>query len=491
MKRIYIFSAALLCCLSCDKINTGPVDVEPEIPGPVRGWSIPLPEGDVETFSAPEAPFEYAVEYKYDNSDFCNPERGSYLLLEYHFKDGKIPEVMSVSKLAATRKNKCTLHLLNVYLCDYLECDIPEEALDVLRQHFENERQAGTKVVLRHAYSWSDKWPVQDPEVKWVLRHIEQLAPIWQEYKDVIYVVQAGFVGIYGEWHTSTNLNSIDDRAAIVKALLDNVPQSRQVALRTPGWKRKILSRILDKEFVLADTIKMNTAFDGSYHSRLAGHNDCVFANVWDGGTFSNQMDTRMWEREGHYVSIGGESCFIGDNSCTGCRYSNEHLRAFHFSYLCNVYQITDRWREEGCHDDLTRRIGYRYVFNGASFYGNFSAGGEFLMKLCLSNYGFASLINERRIELVIMNDNDASEKYVFVSDRDPRDWKGCYHYEYDEKITLPASLKSGGRYTLYMNLPDISPNLHDNPAFSVRVASKGVWDENTGYNRIASFIAE
>ncbi len=89
------------------------------------------------------------------------------------------------------------------------------------------------------------------------------------------------------------------------------------------------------------------------------------------------------------------------------------------------------------------------------------------------------------------MNDNDASEKYVFVSDRDPRDWKGCYHYEYDEKITLPASLKSGGRYTLYMNLPDISPNLHDNPAFSVRVASKGVWDENTGYNRIASFIAE
>ncbi len=489
MKKILLYLAAASCCLACDDA----IRPEPELPAeePVSCWTMPFPDGDVETYAAPEPPFEYSVEYQYDKSDFCNPERGSYLLLEYHFRGGNIPEVMPVSKLAATRKNKCTLHLLNVYLCDYLESDIPEAALQVLRQHFENERIAGTKVVLRHAYSWDDKWPVQDPELKWVLRHIEQLAPVWNEYQDVIYVVQAGFVGTYGEWHSSTHLSSNEARSEIVKALLDNVPQSRQVALRTPGWKRITLANITGKKYELGDTIKASTAFDGSYNSRLAGHNDCVLATSSDGGTFSSQLDTRMWEREGHYTSMGGESCFMGDYACMGCRYSNAHLRAFHFSYLCNVYQVADVWRDGGCHDDLTRRVGYRLVFNGAAFYGRFRAGGDFLMKLCLSNYGFASIINERKLELILVSDSDPSEKYVFVTEKDPRDWKCCRHYEYDEKIVLPEGLKPGQKYTLYMNLPDISPNLHDNPEYSIRIASKGVWDEATGYNRIASFMAE
>ena len=63
----------------------------------------------------------------------------------------------------------------------------------MLRVHFEREREAGMKVVLRHAYSWDMSWPVQEPELKWILRHIEQLGPVWREYADVIYVVQAGF----------------------------------------------------------------------------------------------------------------------------------------------------------------------------------------------------------------------------------------------------------------------------------------------------------
>ena len=300
-------------------------------------------------------------------------------------------------------------------------------------------------------------------------------------------------VGIYGEWHTSTNLKDNDDRAAVVKALLDNVPSCRQVALRTPGQKMMVLGKIAGTGYKWGDSLSVNTAFDGSYLARLAGHDDCVLASGSDGGTFSNQRDERLWEREGNYVSIGGETCPMdGIYNYCGCRNSNRHLRRYHFSYLRNyAWQVPEVWRNEGCHDDMVSRVGYRLVFNGASFYGRFAAGCDFLMKLCLSNYGFASLINERKIELIFVNDRNPSEKYVFVSATDPRDWKGCHHYEYDEKIVLPEQLGPGEQYTLYMNLPDISENLNDNPAYSVRVASKGVWDEAPGYNRIASFIAE
>lgn len=41
---------------------------------------------------------------------------------------------------------------------------------------------------------------------------------------------------------------------------------------------------------------------------------------------------------------------------------------------------------------------------------------------------------------------------------------------------------------TLYLNLPDPCENLRNNPKFSIRLANEGVWDENTGYNRLYTF---
>jgi hypothetical protein len=52
--------------------------------------------------------------------------------------------------------------------------------------------------VIRYSYKYSDAeadkpW---DAESKWMLRHIEQLKPYWQEYADVILCLEAGFSGV-------------------------------------------------------------------------------------------------------------------------------------------------------------------------------------------------------------------------------------------------------------------------------------------------------
>ena len=52
--------------------------------------------------------------------------------------------------------------------------------------------------------------------------------------------------------------------------------------------------------------------------------------------------------------------------------------------------------------------------------------------------------------------------------------------------IKIPAD--ASGECTLYLNLPDPKVTLHDNPRFSIRLANEGVWDEETGYNKIATF---
>ena len=57
--------------------------------------------------------------------------------------------------------------------------------------------------------------------------------------------------------------------------------------------------------------------------------------------------------------------------------------------------------------------------------------------------------------------------------------------------VTLRAKLdkKMAGEYGVYLNLPDAYDVLHDNPAFSIRLANEDMWDEKTGYNYLTDLV--
>ncbi len=78
-----------------------------------------------------------------------------------------------------------------------MEGDISAAALDIIRQSFQAHRDAGMKTIVRFAYKDNNDEASKpyDPEVDIVLRHVEQLKPILQEYSDIILVLQAGFCG--------------------------------------------------------------------------------------------------------------------------------------------------------------------------------------------------------------------------------------------------------------------------------------------------------
>jgi regulator of RNase E activity RraA len=54
---------------------------------------------------------------------------------------------------------------------------------------------------------------------------------------DVIVWMEAGFIGAWGEWHSSTNGldKSVEAKRQVVDALLDALPETRSVQLRYPG----------------------------------------------------------------------------------------------------------------------------------------------------------------------------------------------------------------------------------------------------------------
>ncbi len=448
----------------------------------------------VEHFISPEPPFPYDIVYTYDETNFPNPERGPYFNVSYSFYEGNVPEAATVERLASARKDGTSLVFTFLYLCDYVDKEIlSDDVIRVMREHFTNLRKSGCKAVCRVAYSWNDKWPVQEPPADMIASHVKQLKPVFQEFGDVIYVMQAGLIGTYGEWAYTTNVKSDGDHAEVVKALLDALPENRTVAIRTPSWKRRLLTvfNADGNKVTERDTITVAEAFGPSDKARLAIHNDCAFVNGNDGGTFGSVYDRHYVRTESNYYPYGGESCYQNNNEYCECIPSYKNLRTYHWSYLSNHYAIRELWQNEGCYNDASSRVGYRFVLNGAVFHGTFGSEEDFGISLCLSNYGFASLINRRKMEFVIANQKNPKEKYVYPLDKDPREWKGDKAYVFTDRIVLPSALQKGAEYNLYLNLPDESPNLYDNPEYSVRFANRHIWEEKTGYNLIASFKAE
>ena len=424
------------------------------------------------------------VSYEASDEIFPNPERGFYLASEVRNADGK---GIAESSMRAARLQGRSLFLLEFYLTQFVSSDISEEYLQTIRAKFLSLRTGGVKCILRFCYSngFSESDKPWDATLEQALRHIEQVKPLIQEFYDVIMVVQAGFIGSWGEWYYTDNFNDNASRRSLVNALLDAVPASRQIELRTPAYKMALFG------VTVADTITRAESHLPTEKARIGGHNDCYLSSANDVGTYRSSKDREFWAAESKYTIMGGESCELTQYChCEGTDKYNgalKDLAVYHFTYLNNGYhpQVLNRWKDEGCMDEIKRRLGYRFVLKEGEFTEAPEAGKAFDVKLTVLNEGFAPVQNPRDVELVL---TDKSGKVVetYPVDSDPRYWMPEQETVIEKTITLPEGIS--GKSNLYLNLPDPCETIHNNPLFSIRLANEDVWDENTGYNLLYSF---
>lgn len=423
----------------------------------------------------PEIP-DKTVEVSFTEYDghLVNPERGFYGGAVDIFK---VSNAVTAARAKALREEGITLMYIGFYLTNFIKGDISEAYLNMIQQSMDALREAGIKCVLRFAYQNGEDNKPWDPPVDIVLRHVEQLKPVLRKNEDVIFVLQAGFVGVWGEWYYTDNfvMNPSSDedyepRRRLADALLEALPASRQVALRTPQFKLRMYN------LSLKDTISAETAHNGSSLSRLCGHNDCFGAAKDDWGTFDNEPDDReFWKAETRYVIMGGETCNVSQY-CT-CPVSLKDMEDYHWTYLNSGYNqsVLDRWRSKGCMDEITDRLGYRLMLNTASCSGKFVAGGQVRVRIDLENKGFAAPMNPRNAELVFVEEDGTVTRIPTGSD--PRTWQPGHH-SVEINCTLPAA---GG--TFYLALED--PLLPGRPEYSIAVANEGVFDSATGWNKL------
>ena len=433
-----------------------------------------------------------SVTYTPDNTTiFKNPERGFTEELSYKVSDNH-PNVVKgniSSNWGASEYRTMPMVLYN--FGKFKDKDLSDAVLNGFDEDMQELRTHGFKCVLRFAYTESEDDKV-DATPDWVKRHLEQLKPHLAANADVIYVIEAGFVGVWGEWYYTSNYGNESQhmnakRRKVVQYLFENVPEDRFVLFRYPMIKTEYLN---DEAPLTAEE-----GFSGSIKARMGCHNDAFLNNWGNDGTYaSNDLSDDPAVRqyiatETLYVPNGGETN-VESNSTAEKVYTKApaEMAEYHWSFCGTSYatQVTSRWRSSGIYDTLNVHMGYRYNLLDAQFSDQAAPGGKANITIRVRNDGYAPIYNKRTAYVVLKNGN---KTYPIALKADPRRWlPNGYVSWINEQIDLPSDMPEG-TYQLYLWLPDQYESIKNDSRFAVRFANTNVWDANTGYNNLNASI--
>ena len=409
--------------------------------GPDAASLVDAPGDD----AASEPPLVRSTDFAEASGDVRNPDRGFYF---WDWNDA------------------AALVLVKLQLGDH--CDaaaLPESVLTAARARLAGHRDAGRRVILRAVYADDalvNRCGLADAEsIEIVEAHIAQLAPICSEFVDVIAYVEAGFLGMWGEWNSEhapagTSLwESQDNRRRVLRALLDAVPAELAIQVRRPRFRDEL-------------------PFTAAELARIGFHNDCYLASPTDYGTYEPPRTIEEWKdyinAATPIVPMGGETC-NDDPTFTSCPNALADLERLRFDYLHEGYSavVIDRWRTEGCLEEIRRRLGYRLVVRAVESPEAMSAGGVLRVRLELENVGFAPPRSTRRFEVVLRTSAGGMTRLTPRAPLpDTRSWRPGAIPPFDLVVDLPADLAAGDHEVRVVLLDDSS----DAPAYALLFAN-------------------
>ena len=253
--------------------------------------------------------------------------------------------------------------------------------------------------------------PHNDAPKNIVLQHISQLKPIFQNNADVIYAIQSGFIGIWGEWYYTDYFGNADaltaqniaDRKAVTDSLLNALPVSRMIALRTPLWKTKLYAYN-----IVTDTLTKQERMEAVPKQGSRDTTIVFWRIIMTILLMTQPKKKNTGPQNSNYYSMGGESC-NDDATYTNCTNAVKELKRFHWSYINDGYHpgVLSRWKTNGCYSDIEKKVGYRYRMIQASIPNNVLIGDSLRISLNITNDGWSRLVNKRKAELILKKNSD------------------------------------------------------------------------------------
>jgi hypothetical protein len=354
-----------------------------------------------------------------------------------------------------------------VQLGSYRTSDLPASWLSSLSARFASVRSAGMKVMLHFAYNYSAGG--SDATAAQIKRHLEQLNPVLAANADVIPYMRAGFIGAWGEWHSSTSGNSCigsnpsgtscataDANRLIVRdALLANVPATTQVAFRYPS-----------------DLIKWYPS--ATQQSRAGMHNDCFLAGPTDSYTYTSTAQRTYAQALSANTAFGGETCGDAETPLRmGCSDILSEGPAYHVAWLnsSDWAGFITAWRNGGCLTQVSGYMGYRFQLDAVSHDTQVTRGASVAVAVDLRNVGWARIFSARKLVVTLKHRTSGATITGSAGDLRTLAPQASSSTRLSVGVTIPSDAQTGD-YDVYLSAPDIFTTTAGDPRFAVRFAN-------------------
>lgn len=350
---------------------------------------------------------------------------------------------------------------------------LSEDFLSSLDQTMDHLRKNGSSAIIRFAYDNFEGISDVEPEMDGILSHIQQLRPFFETNADVILAVESGFVGQYGEQHSSQILLPDYSQTArqtiypVVNALLDVVPSSISVTTRRPTYVAYACGTTMDE--------LSTTSFPADHkYYRVGVFNDGMFGSEDDLGTFLDRSKEISWLNEqAMHTAYGGETNrnrSTDGNDYTDGNYVCQEIFQTHLTYLNGEWpdETLHNWKQtayngnnelyqnESTYTFLENHMGYRYVLR------SFEADTETnTIHFKIENVGAANMLKPKQTSLVLIDKHgNCTELPTTI---DVRSWNSQTVSEETEVLPPQA-----GTYQVYLKITDANGNqiqfANDNP---------------------------
>lgn len=320
------------------------------------------------------------------NRELTNPARGFYVQVKSN----------EVGRVGEIRKDNSNIILVTFDIKDYMDIKIPEQKLKELDTILDKARENNISVIFRAAYGFDENY--KDPvNVYSIYDHIKQIAPVINANEDVILSVQAGFIGPWGEWHSSRyftgNREEIIFRNQILTVLQENLNKGIVVNVRRPRFIRDAIAA-------------------GISRARLGFHNDALLSTMNDMGTYDDSNYTRSEELEWIKINIphginGGEMPLISEYS--NIENAVSEMKNLQLTYLNSSYnrEVLDAWKKSEYNGQngleyINNHLGYRLWLEKIVLPQYIKSGSKFSFNAVMRNSGFAPLTRGNRIYLIL-----------------------------------------------------------------------------------------
>lgn len=374
---------------------------------------------------------------------------------------------------------------------------INDQTLEAIRETLQTAKDKGVLCIMRFSYARDAFSGTEPDDVNWIVKHVEQLAEVVNEYKDIVIAIEAGMMGPWGEMHCSKYIEP-EYANIIIGAMLDNYDESIAILCRNPGL---IINYAKSRGAEILPDLPL-TPDHPAY--RLGMYNDGYLGTADDYGTWM-----AMTREEGidFLASQNSRMPYGGEMAHTKVEFLAEHKSPIYeqgfikelydtrLSYLRNIVTNTTGLQKVYEATEFTHFTDYEGMPNVDEYYGltlqKFiydhmgyrlvlrssciaAAENTASFEVTVENTGFAAIPDRLHAEILV-DDGENITVLPFEGDINAG----------DIRFALEAE---SGEYKAYLRISAVPFDKANADTRVVRFANPDIFREDIGANYIGSF---